>query len=97
MSSAVTNSWPGGYQLQLTVTNTGKAPLTGWTAGFTFADTAEVITSSWNATGQADRDQQVSASNASYNGSIAAGASTTFGMTVNGSNATLSAFTCTAT
>jgi len=39
----------------------------------------------------------VSAVNASYDGSISAGGSTTFGMVVNGSNSTLSALTCTAT
>ena len=77
MSSAVTNSWPGGYQLQLTVADTGKAPVTGWTAGFMFADAAEVISNSWNATIK-QTGTQVSASNALYNGSIAAGGSTTF-------------------
>ena len=96
VSSAVTNSWSGGYQLQLTVTDTGKLPVTGWTAGFMFADAAEVISNSWNATVK-QSGRQVSASNASYNGSIAAGGATTFGMTVNGSNSALSAFTCTAT
>ena len=50
LTSSVTNSWPGGYQLQLTVTNNGTTPLTGWTAGFMFGDTAESIASSWNAT-----------------------------------------------
>jgi hypothetical protein len=40
---------------------------------------------------------QVTAVNASYNGSIAAGSSTTYGMTVNGSDSTLSALSCAAT
>jgi hypothetical protein len=96
LTSAVTTSWSGGYQLQLTVTDTGTAPLTGWTAGFAFADTAETITNSWNAT-VTQSGQQVSAVNASYNGSVAAGGSTTFGMTVNGSNSSLSGLTCSAT
>lgn len=95
LASAVTNSWSGGYQLQLTVTNTGTAPLTGWTAGFAFADTAETITNSWNAT-VTQSGRQVSAVNASYNGSVAAGGSTTFGMVVNGSNSSLSGLTCSA-
>ena len=79
LTSSVTNSWPGGYQLQLTVTNSGTTPLTGWTAGFMFADTSETITSSWNAT-VSQSGQQVSAVNASYDGSVAAGESTTFGV-----------------
>jgi hypothetical protein len=96
LTSSVTNSWSGGYQLQLTVTNNGTTPITGWTTGFMFADTAEAISNSWNATVK-QSGTQVTASNASYNGSIAAGGSTTYGMTVNGSNSSLSALTCTAT
>jgi Cellulose binding domain len=93
LTSAVTNSWPGGYQLQLTVTNNGTAPLTGWTTGFTFGDTAESIASSWSATVTAS-GRQITAVNASYNGSVAAGGSTSFGMVINGSNQTLSGLTC---
>ncbi len=93
LTSSVSNSWPGGSQLQLTVTNSGTTPLTGWAAGFTLADTAETITSSWNAT-VSQSGQQVSAVNASYDGSVAAGKSTTFGVVVTGSNATLSGLTC---
>jgi Cellulose binding domain len=96
LTSSVTNSWSGGYQLQLTVTNNGTTPITGWATGFMFADTAETISNSWNATVK-QSGTQVTASNASYNGSIAAGGSTTYGMTVNGSNSSLSALTCTAT
>ncbi len=93
LTSTVTNSWPGGYQLQLTVTNTGTAPLTGWTTGFMFGDTAEAIASSWSAT-VSQSGRQVTAVNASYNGSVAAGGSTSFGMVINGSNQALSALTC---
>ncbi len=93
LTSSVTNSWSGGYQLQLTVTNNGTTPLTGWTAGFMFGDTAESIASSWNAT-VTQSGRQVSAVNASYDGSVAAGGSTTFGTVVNGSNKTLSGLTC---
>jgi hypothetical protein len=93
LTSTVSNSWSGGSQLQLTVTNSGTTALTGWTAGFTLADTSEKITSSWNAT-VSQSGQQVSAVNASYNGSIAAGGSATFGVVVTGANATLSGLTC---
>jgi hypothetical protein len=93
LTSTVTNSWPGGYQLQLTVTNNGTAPLTGWTTGLTFGDTAETIASSWSAI-VTQSGRQVTALNASYNGSVAAGASASFGMVVNGSNQTLSGLTC---
>ncbi|HET7013038.1 MAG TPA: cellulose binding domain-containing protein [Streptosporangiaceae bacterium] len=93
LTSTVTNSWPGGYQLQLTVANNGTAPLTGWTTGFMFADTSETIASSWSAT-VTQSGRQVTAINAGYNGSVAAGGSTSFGMIVNGSSQTLSGLTC---
>jgi cellulase/cellobiase CelA1 len=93
LTSSVTNSWSGGYQLQLTVTNSGTAPITGWSAGFMFADATETIASSWSAT-VTKTGTQLTAVNASYNGSLAAGATTTFGMVVNGSNSTLSALSC---
>jgi hypothetical protein len=93
LSASVTNSWPGGYQLQLTVSNHGSTPGAGWTAGFSFADTAESIASSWNAA-VTQSGAKVTASNANYNGTIPAGGSTTWGMVVTGSNPALSALTC---
>ena len=93
LTSSVTTSWDGGYQLQLTVADTGTAPISGWTASFLFADSSETVASSWDAT-VTQTGTQVSAVNASYNGSVAAGSSTTFGMTVNGSNSALSALNC---
>ncbi len=93
LTSSVVSSWPGGYQLQLTVTNGGTTPSTGWSAGFEFGDSAESISQSWNAT-VTQAGQQVSASNAGYNGAIPAGGSATFGMLVNGSSSTVSTPTC---
>jgi hypothetical protein len=95
LTSSVSNSWPGGYQLQLTVRNTGTAPITGWSAGFMFGDAAETIASSWSAA-VTQTGTQVTAVNAGYNGSVAAGSQTTFGLVVNGSNSSLSALTCNA-
>jgi hypothetical protein len=93
LSSSVVTSWSGGYQLQLTVTNTGTAALAGWTAGFVFADTAESVSTSWSAA-VSQTGTQVTAVNDSYDGAVSAGGSTTFGMTVSGSNSSLSALTC---
>jgi Cellulose binding domain len=93
LTSTVVNSWPGGYQLALTVTNTGTKAMTGWITSFAFADTSESVASSWNATVSLS-GTKVTASNVGYNGSVAAGANTTFGMVVNGSNSTLSSLTC---
>ena len=96
LTSSVVTSWSGGYQLQLTVANNGTTPLSGWTAGFTFADTAESISSSWNAA-VTQSGTQVTAVNESYNAAISPGGSTTFGMTVNGLSSTLAGLTCTPT
>ena len=96
LTSSVVTSWSGGYQVQFTVTNSGTAPITGWQSGFSFADSAESVTSSWNAAVAAS-GLKVTASNESYNGSISAGGSTTWGMVVTGSNSALSGLTCTPT
>lgn len=93
LTSSIVTSWSGGYQVQLTVTNTGTAPVTGWQTGFSFADAAESITSSWNAA-ITRSGTAVTASNESYNGAISAGGSTTWGMVVSGSNSALSGLTC---
>jgi cellulase/cellobiase CelA1 len=93
LTSTVTNSWPGGYQLQLTVSNQGSAASQAWTAGFSFADTAESVTSSWNAA-VSQSGQRVSASSESYDGTIPAGQSTSWGMVVTGSDPVLSGLTC---
>ncbi len=93
LTAAITNSWPGGYQMQLTVTNNGTVPGNAWTAGFSFGDTAETITSAWNAA-VSQSGTQVTAGNESYNAGIPAGASTTWGLVVTGGSQALSALTC---
>jgi len=94
LTSSVVNSWAGGYQVQFTVTDSGNAPITGWAAGFSFADSAESITNSWNAA-IAKSGTAVTASNEPYNGAIGVGGSTTWGMVVTGSNSALSGLSCT--
>jgi cellulose binding protein with CBM2 domain len=96
LTSSIVTSWSGGYQAQFTVTNSGTAPITGWQSGFSFADSAESVTSSWNAA-LSTSGLKVTASNESYNGSISAGGSTTWGVVVSGTNSALSGLTCTPT
>lgn len=93
LTAAITNSWPGGYQMQLTVTNNGPVPGHAWTAGFSFGDAAETITSAWNAA-VSQSGTQVTARNESYNAGISAGGSTTWGLVVTGGNQALSTLTC---
>lgn len=94
VTSAVTSSWNGGYQLEFTVKNTGATALTGWTTAFSFAGSQQ-LTSSWNAAAT-QTGRQVRAANQNYNGSLAAGASTTWGAVVTGAAQSLTGLACTA-
>ncbi|MEV6964536.1 cellulose-binding domain-containing protein [Hamadaea sp. NPDC051192] len=76
------NSWQGGFQGEVTVTAGGSA-INGWTAGWTLAS-GQTITQLWSGTLTVS-GSAVTVKNVSYNGSLAAGASTTFGFLANGS------------
>jgi cellulase/cellobiase CelA1 len=80
----VTNSWPGGFQASVNVA-AGSSPVNGWTVHFTLPS-GQTISSLWNGVNSGNSGA-VSVKNAAYNGSIAAGASTSFGFTATGSNA----------
>ena len=45
---SVTNSWPGGFQAGITITNNAAA-ITSWTLGFTFGNN-QVISNGWDGT-----------------------------------------------
>jgi Cellulose binding domain len=72
----------GGQIVAVTVTNTSAATTTKWTATWTLG-TGQQVVSAWNAA-VTTSGSTASASNASYNGNLAAGASTTFGMQLSG-------------
>jgi hypothetical protein len=93
-TAAVTGTWNGGHQLQITVRNTGTVPAQGWTTAFSFAGTQR-MTSSWNAV-PTQTGQQVRATNESYNGTLGIGASTTWGAVVTGDAQPLAGMSCTA-
>lgn len=84
-------SWPGGFQAQVTVT-AGASAIGGWSVRWTLGS-GQSISSLWNGT-LSTSGSSVTVKNASYNGSLAAGASTTFGFTANGSPSTPT-LTCT--
>lgn len=73
----VPNTWPGGFTANVTIANTGTSAWSGWTATFTFPGDQK-ITNAWNTT-MTQTGEAVTATNMSYNGNVAAGASTTFG------------------
>jgi len=91
-SYSVTSSWPGGFTSSVNVT-AGSAAISGWKVTLNLPSGASVA-SLWNGTASGSSGT-VTVSNASYNGSLAAGQSTNFGFqgTGSGSGATVS---CTA-
>jgi lytic cellulose monooxygenase (C4-dehydrogenating) len=72
-----TGQWAGTYQAEVTLT-AGNAATKGWTVTMQFPN-GQSIGQSWNANVAADGPNWV-ASNVSYNGTLTAGASTTFGI-----------------
>lgn len=94
-SYEVTNSWPGGYQVQVTVRNDRTDDLSGWSVRWTLPD-GHHITGLWNGTYTVD-GSTVTVDNAGWNATLDAGASTTFGfiaLTGNGTGADRPQLTC---
>lgn len=85
------NSWPGGFQGEVTVT-AGSSAINGWTVTWNLAS-GQTITQLWNGT-QSTSGSTVTVHNVSYNGVVAAHASTTFGFLGSGTASTPSP-TCT--
>lgn len=84
------NSWSGGFQGEVTVT-AGSAGVNGWTVRWSLAS-GQSVSQVWNGTVSAT-GSTVSVANASYNGSLPANGTTTFGFLANGT-ATSPALTC---
>jgi poly(hydroxyalkanoate) depolymerase family esterase len=79
--SDTVSAWNTGLTENITITNTGTAAVNGWSLVFTLPS-GQTITNGWNAT-YSPTSGQVTATNASYNGAIAPGASTTIGFQAN--------------
>jgi len=75
---SVVNSWPGGFQAGITITNDGAA-ITSWALAFTFPDD-QVVSNGWDAT-YTQNGQDLTVTSESWNGALATGASTTIGFT----------------
>ncbi|MFI2710601.1 cellulose-binding domain-containing protein [Micromonospora sp. NPDC018662] len=72
----VSSEWSGGFGANVQVTNLGDA-IDGWTLRWSFA-AGQTVTQAWNAT-VSQSGAAVTATNASYNGSLGTGAATSFG------------------
>ncbi|MFF1293346.1 MULTISPECIES: cellulase family glycosylhydrolase [unclassified Streptomyces] len=73
----VSSDWGGGFNAEVKVTNTGTTAISSWKVTWTWSG-SQRVTSMWNAS-YTQTGSTVTASNASHNGSVAAGASATFG------------------
>jgi hypothetical protein len=72
---ALANSWPGGFQASVTITNNGPAAVNGWTLTWTWPDSGEAITQMWSAS-YTQHGTSVSATDAGYDATIGAGGGT---------------------
>ncbi|HXR73938.1 cellulase family glycosylhydrolase [Actinocrinis sp.] len=90
---SLTNSWSGGFQGQVALTNTGTSALNGWNVAWTFPGDQK-INQMWTAT-YTQTGEAITATNEPYNATIAANASVTIGFTgtYTNSNANPTSFT----
>ncbi|GAA1770103.1 cellulose binding domain-containing protein, partial [Luedemannella helvata] len=87
------NQWPGGFQGDVTV-RAGNSSINGWTVTMNFGG-GQTVTQLWNGVASGT-SSPVTVKNASYNGSLSANGSTTFGFTGSSSgSASAPSLTCT--
>ncbi|MDG4808200.1 cellulose binding domain-containing protein [Micromonospora sp. WMMD1120] len=85
------NSWSGGFQAEVTVT-AGAAAINGWTVGWSLGN-GQTISQVWNGA-LSTSGSTATVRNASYNGALAANASTSFGLLGSGTAGSVPAPTC---
>ena len=76
---SLTNSWPGGFQAQIVLTNTGSSAISPWSLTWTFPGDQK-ISSLWGAT-YTQSGEQVTTTAESYNATIAPSGTVTIGFT----------------
>ncbi|WP_330849158.1 MULTISPECIES: glycoside hydrolase family 9 protein [unclassified Nonomuraea] len=87
----VTNSWGGAYQAEVTVRNGGTEAIGGWRVAWTSQGS---ITQLWGGRHTVS-GSAVTVANEAWNGSLAPGASATFGFVASGTAATPDPISCT--
>jgi endoglucanase len=92
---SVQTDWGSGFTASLTITDNGTAAITGWTVTYSYAGN-QTLSSGWNGN-WTQSGKTVTVTNESYNGALAAGATTTAGanFTYSGTNAAPASVTCT--
>ncbi|MBN1170775.1 MAG: cellulose binding domain-containing protein, partial [Micromonosporaceae bacterium] len=87
------DSWPSGYQAEITVT-AGSEKIRGWRVSWTLGDD-QSVRSFFNGVMTAD-GSTMTVRNETWNGTLAAGASTTFGYVIDGGDAPPASLSCVA-
>ncbi len=77
----INSQWPSGFDVSITIANTGTTPLSAWTLSWSFAN-GQTVTQLWDGN-VSQNGANVTVTNMSYNGSIPAG-STYNGVGFNG-------------
>jgi alpha-galactosidase len=80
------NNWGSGFQATVTVHNNGVTALNAWTVRLTLAG-GQSITNLWGGV-NAGTSGAIAVANTNYNGTVSAGASTSFGFVAGGNGAT---------
>src|SRR5258708_4261677 len=71
VSYSITNSWPGGFQAGISITNAGTTAINGWTLQWQFTGNQQV-NNLWGGIVSA-QGENITVTNANYDGSISAG------------------------
>jgi len=88
----VNNDWGSGFTVTIGITNNGPA-ITSWTLGYSYSGN-QTLANGWSGT-WSQSGKNVTVTNASWNGSLATGGSTSFGANFNysGTNTAPTVFT----
>ncbi|MFB7107658.1 cellulose binding domain-containing protein [Streptomyces sp. NPDC056291] len=78
------NSWPGGFQGEVTIRNNGTSTLNGWTVAMILGS-GQSISSLWDGV-NTGTSGSVTVRNSPYNGTLAANGTATFGFTATGNS-----------
>jgi endoglucanase len=89
---SVVNSWSGGFQAQVVISNAGSGATSSWKASWTFPS-GQQVASGWSGV-FTESGANVTVTNEPYNGSIAPGGSVTIGFTASGTTPASLPITC---
>jgi hypothetical protein len=94
-SYQVVSTWPGGFQADVAVSSTGSASTRGWQVQWALGS-GQSINQIWNGSASTSGGT-ATVTNAAYNGALAPGSGSSFGLIMSGSSAAPPALTCSAT